>query len=75
MTTHITCRCCPRPGRHDGILAVNEQARRDKLARIEDYVFFREQVGLSREAAASRLGVSMRTVERYERALRQGVAA
>ena len=43
-------------------------------ARIEDYVFLRGR-GLSRAAAALRLGITRRTIRRYDAALREGRVA
>jgi hypothetical protein len=55
----------PRP-EHAG----NDRCRPDRL---EDFRELR-QLGETREMAATRLGVSVRTVERYEAALRAGAA-
>ena len=53
-----------------------EEQRQERLARVEEYVFFTREYGLSREDAAGRLGICLRTAERYERTLREeGVAA
>jgi hypothetical protein len=43
------------------------------LARLEDYLFVRKQ-GLSMAAAAIRLGLTRRTLQRYEAAIRDGAA-
>lgn len=46
-----------------------EARRQRRLDRLEDYADLRA-LGLSREEAASQVGVSFRTAERYEAALR-----
>jgi len=48
---------------------VNPGNDRRRPDRIEDYQWLREQ-GCSRQAAARRLGVCMRTVERYDAEIR-----
>lgn len=42
--------------------------------RIEDYLWLRDELGLSRAAAAARVGVTLRTIQRYERRLRMAAA-
>ena len=62
----------PQEGPPSPVLSV---APAERAGRIEDFVELRSW-GVSREEAARRLGVSLRTVERYDAALRaQGAAA
>lgn len=46
-----------------------------KAGRVEDYEWLTRDEGLTLYAAAERLGISSRTAWRYERALRESVAA
>lgn len=59
------------PARHpDPVEAAAEGRRRAAAGRREDYQDLRSW-GTHREMAAQRLGVSLRTTQRYDRALRE----
>jgi len=57
----------PQPRRVAGIPG-------SRQGRIEDYLWLRQELGLSREAAMARLGVVRRTVRRYDALLRTDAA-
>jgi hypothetical protein len=46
-----------------------------RLSRIEDYVWLTREQRLSRDGAAARMGISIRTAERYEAAIKHGEIA
>lgn len=56
----------PKTGEH--LARVN---RERGWARVEDYQWLREDVGMTREAAMQRLGICERTAYRYEKRLRE----
>jgi hypothetical protein len=48
-----------------------EAHRAARQGRVDDYLILRDDCRLSRAEAAARLGVSLRTIERYEAQLRR----
>jgi hypothetical protein len=62
----------PPPRAQDPIAAAEAGRRAAKAARMEDYQDLRSW-DVRRDVAAARIGVSVRTVERYERDLRIAV--
>lgn len=57
-----------------GLAEAWEARRQVRLNRLEDYAELRD-MGVSRAEAATRLGVSLRTAERYEADLRNAGAS
>lgn len=64
-----------RAANRDNILAAIAARIANAAGRCEDYQWLRDEQGLTREQAAERLGVTMRTAWRYEARIRQQVAA
>lgn len=56
--------------RRQGAIKSREKYARIRAGRVEDYVYLRS-CGETRERAAARLGVTVRTAERYEQTLRE----
>ena len=55
--------------KHEALTLAWWSHRQARIGRVEDYAELRSQ-GLTRQQAAWRLGVSYRTIMRYERTLR-----
>lgn len=75
------CRRCYTRWMEHGFPAGGPPAERVQMAgwradgRVEDYAWLRECEGLTRQAAAARLGVTIRSALRYEARLRDAGAA
>lgn len=75
------CRRCYVRWMEHGFPASGPPAERVQTAgwrssgRVEDYAWLRESEGLSRQGAAARLGVTIRSALRYEARLRDATSA